>query len=80
MHTITTRLTDSVYEKITREAARRSVSIDEIVDDWILEGENSGPYPSPDEEKAFFENEEHHTKERRALREWHESLAKQLRA
>ena len=78
MHIITTRLTDGVYEKIAREAARRRVSIDEVVDDWLLEGENSRPYPSPDEDEAFFEREEHHMKERRALSERHEALAKKL--
>ena len=35
MQTITTRLTDGVYESIAREAARRGVSVDEVIDDWL---------------------------------------------
>jgi len=79
MHVITTRLADGVYDNIVREAARRRVSIHEVVDDWLVEGENSGPLPSPEENEAFFAREEHHIAERRALRGWHEALARKLR-
>ena len=41
MQTIATKVTDGVHEMISREAARRGVSIDEVIDDLLLEGESS---------------------------------------
>jgi len=69
-----------MYEVISREAARRVISVGEVIDDLLLNGERSLPDESPEEIAAFYVREEHHMKERRALREWHASLAKQLRA
>ena len=43
MHKRTIRITDGVYEAIVREAARRRVSLNEVIDDWLLEGEGSSP-------------------------------------
>jgi hypothetical protein len=75
MHIITIRVTDGIYESITREAARRGVSADEVIDAWLIEGEeNCAPAPSPEELEAFYAREDHHVTERRSLREWHESL------
>ena len=68
MQTITTKVTDGVYETISREAARRGVSIDEVIDDLLLEGHSSLPDSSPEERDAFYAKEEHHEAERRALR------------
>jgi len=81
MQTITTRVTDGVYESIAREAEGRRVSMDEIIYEWLVAGEETNSRPSsPDENEAFWEREEHHTAERRILSEWHESRTKQLRA
>jgi hypothetical protein len=80
MQTLTVTLTDGMYETILREAAKRVISVDEVIDDLLLKGESSLPDESPEEIAAFYVREEHHLKERRALRERHESLAKQLRA
>src|SRR5579863_9006121 len=80
MHTITTRLTDGVYESIAREAKRRGVPVDEIIYDWLLEGEQwLAPTSTPDELDAFYAREDHHIAEVRALHEWYKSLAKELR-
>jgi hypothetical protein len=79
MHTITTRLTDGVYDSIAREAAGRAVSVDEVIYDMLLEGESRLPDESPEEIAAFYANEEHHMTEIDVLREWHRALAKQLR-
>lgn len=78
MQTLTVTLTDGMYEPILREAARRAISVGEVIDDLLLDGESSLPDESPEEIAAFYASEEHHMKERRALREGHESLAKQL--
>ena len=72
MKTITTQITDDVYESIVQEAARRAVSIDEVIDNWLVEGEEANRAPeSPEELDAFYAREDHHMTERRALREWH---------
>lgn len=78
MQTIATKVTDGVYEMISREAARRGVSIDEVIDELLIEGESNLPDESQEEIDAFWAREEHHVAERRALREWHESLAKKI--
>ena len=39
MHTMTIKLTDLEYKSITTEAAKRSVSPEEVIDDWLIEGE-----------------------------------------
>ena len=78
MQTIATKVTDGVYEMISREAARRGVSVDEVINDLLLEGESSLPDESPEERAAFYAKEEHHTAEIRALSEYHESLAKKI--
>ena len=78
MQTIATKVTDGVYEMISREAARRGVSVDEVINALLIEGESSLPHSSPEERDAFYAKEEHHTSERRALSEWHESLAKKI--
>jgi hypothetical protein len=69
MQTITTKLTDGVYEMISREVARRGVSIDEVIYNLLLEGEGSLPDSSPEERDAFWAREEHHMAEVDALRE-----------
>ena len=79
MQTLTVTLTDGMYETILREAARRAVSVGDVIDDLLLNGESSLPDESPEDLAAFYAREEHHTKERRVLRERHESLAKKLR-
>jgi hypothetical protein len=73
MQTITTRITDGMYESITREAARRSVSVDQVIRDWLLEGEESSPLSS-EEPDSFDARIDHHMAEARALSEWHECL------
>ena len=78
MHIITIQVTDGVFESISREAARRCVSVNEVIDEWLIEGEeNSGAPSSPEEKDAFYAREDHHTAERHALREQHKSLPKQ---
>jgi hypothetical protein len=75
MQTITVKVTDLGHESLLRTAKERNVSIEEIAEERITEGDvYDGPPLAAEEEAAF--DEEYHTKDRRALREWHESLAR----
>jgi hypothetical protein len=74
MHTLKVKLTDGVYATITKAAAKRGVSVNEIVDDWLLAGEETSNDESEQDREEFEANIEHHMRERRALREYHESI------
>ena len=40
MHTLKIKLLDAQYKVLTKEARRRRISIHEIIDEWLLAGEN----------------------------------------
>jgi hypothetical protein len=67
---MTIKLTDLELSSITREAAKRGVSPEEVIDHWLIEGENAAAVPFESAEIT-----EHDFTERRELRKWHESLA-----
>jgi len=88
VRTIKLKLIDLDYEVIAEEATKRGSSVNEVINDWMHTGEPffsvsiGAPEPalSPEEEDALFAKENHAAAECRALRKWHESLAKRIRS
>jgi len=83
MRTITVKVTDLGYEELLKTATTRGVSIAEIAEERLTEASNYEPDPSVNLDAPYTEDEiveeEHNNADRRALREWHESLAKDIR-
>jgi hypothetical protein len=77
MQTLTVTLTDYRYELITQEAARRGVSVDEVVNDWLIEGEERY-VPLTVANEAHYANEEHHEAEIEVLGKRHRALANDI--
>lgn len=83
MYTITINVTDLGYEDLREAAKSRGVSIAQIAEERLTEAEEYKPDPTVDHDVPYTEDEiveeEHNNADRRALREWHQSLAKAIR-
>lgn len=84
MRTLTVKVTDLGYEELLKTATTRGVSIAEIAEERLAEAEKYEPDPSVNLDAPYTEDEiveeEHDNADRRALHEWHESLAKRIRS
>jgi CRISPR/Cas system CMR-associated protein Cmr5 small subunit len=70
MHTMTIKLTDLEYKSITTEATKQGISPEEVIDNWLIEGEQTTvPFEPSNSAMA-----KHDIAERRALSKWHKSL------
>jgi len=76
MRTITVKVTDLGYEELVKTAGARGVSMAEIAEERLTEGEEYEPM-SPEEAAAF--DGVRHAQDRRSLSEWHKSLRSRSR-
>ncbi len=78
MHTMRIRMLDAQYKVITKEARKRRVSVHELIDEWLIAGEEATV--SFKSSMSTFTDEEHAVAERRVLSKRHRALAKRIRS